>query len=235
MHNSISTLAASFDLPLRHAELPAFRGAMASFVGLQQDLFHNHDNDPASTAEFRNRYPLIQFRVHRGQASIFGINAGAEALESLIFQPSLQKFELKGRRCPLTLSQHYRDRSFRPEVKAAEQPFRYRIYHYLPFAPRSYHEYQSTFDVRDKMDHLARLLRNHIVAFAWGVGWELPSDRRVAVTINQLDRVSKVSAKGQPMMAFDLEFSTNARLPEGVGLGRKTAFGFGVIIGERDG
>jgi hypothetical protein len=226
----IHTLSLTFDLPLRHADLFRFRGAMADLAGRENDLFHNHDNATDSEAEFRQRYPLIQYRVHHGHAGMYGVNDGALALERLVESKCLIHFSLEGKHRPLELNGVMRDPDFVPEVSSGDQPFRYRTYHYLPFSSRNYLEYQEHFAVQGKLDLLTRLLRNHVVAFAWGVGWQLPRDRRVTVTINDLDRVRKVTVKGQSRMAFDLVFSTNARLPEGIGLGRKTAFGFGATI-----
>lgn len=228
--STLHTLSLSFDLPLFPTDLFRFRGAIADIYGKDNDLFHNHDNAPDSKVQFRQRYPLIQYRVHKGHAGVFGVNEGAEALEHLVEAKLLDQFSLEGRSRPLELSGILRDPTFEPKVSPADQPYRYRIHQYLPFTPKNYREYQNHFGMQGKLDQLGRLLRNHVVAFAWGVGWQLPQDRRIAVTINDLDRVRKVTVKGQSKMAFDLVFSTNARLPEGLGLGQKTAFGFGMTV-----
>ena len=58
-----------------------------------------------------------------------------------------------------------------------------------------------------------------------------PNPLPLEVTINDIDRVKKVNVLGQNMMAFDLVFSANILLPEGIAIGRKVAFGFGFVIG----
>ncbi len=40
----IKTLTATFNLPLRGREIPAWRGAFIALAGMENDLFHNHDN-----------------------------------------------------------------------------------------------------------------------------------------------------------------------------------------------
>ncbi len=228
--NRLHTLTATFDLKLKHSDLSKFRGAVAQLAGYDQDLFHNHDNGSGPTDKSRQRYPLIQYRVHHGHAGIFGINEGAEALEQLIEDGHFARFSMNGCARPLELSGYIRDPAFEPCILASENSHTYRIYKYLPFSGKAYREYKSQFDVRDKLTVLQRLLRNHLVAFAWGVGWELSPEKRIEITINDLDRVSKVSAKNREVVAFDLVFSANAKLPEGVGIGRKSAFGFGATI-----
>lgn len=227
--NTIHTLSLTFDMPLRHHELPRFRGAMAQIAGWEQDLFHNHDNSAAPGA-YMHRYPLVQYRVHQGQAGVFGINGGARALEELLESRRTEGFFLNGQPRPLECARIQRNPRFEPEVVAADLPFSYRIYRYLPFGDRRIQDYHRAADMHAKIDLLARLLRNHIVAFAHGVGWDLPEERKVEVGIADFGAARKLQVKEQPVMAFDLEFRSNARLPEGLGLGRKTAFGFGTTV-----
>ncbi|MEO1261917.1 MAG: CRISPR-associated endonuclease Cas6 [Bacteroidota bacterium] len=40
----VKTLTATFDLPLKGSEIPAWRGAFIAMAGIENDLFHNHDN-----------------------------------------------------------------------------------------------------------------------------------------------------------------------------------------------
>jgi hypothetical protein len=228
--NTLHTLSLTFDLKLRHHELPQFRGALAHLAGLDQDLFHNHDNAAESPQSHRQRYPLIQYRVHLGQAGVFGINEGACALERLVENHRIDDFRMNGRSRPLELAGVLRDPEFRPFVQANDLPFEYRIFRYLPFSPERHQEYDSQADMHARIDLLATLLRNHIVAFAYGVGWQLPEDRRVSVSIVDFIEARRLRVKDQPVTGFDLVFRTNARLPEGLGLGRKTAFGFGPAV-----
>jgi hypothetical protein len=224
----INIYALTFDLELRHADIQAFRGAFAAMAGRQNDLFHNHDNEEGSSANYKHRYPLVQYRIHGGNASVYGINEGADALEKLQKSGILSDFSMNGDEFPLQVIHSNRERGL--ELEVTEQVHAYRIYRYLPFSPDKYREYKNMFALREKIVLLERLIQNHIVSFAHGTNWVLPPDRRIAVTINDLDRVKKVKVVGRDLMAFDLVFSVNARLPEGLGLGRKTAFGFGFVV-----
>jgi hypothetical protein len=225
----MKTLSLTFDLPLRHADLPAFRGAFAAMAGHAQDLFHNHDNQAGSTRDYHHRYPLVQYRVHDGHAAILGINEGAEAIGRLHRAQRFGDFSLQGRRMPLQVA-HSRLQAPAPALIDGEGPQRYRLYHYLPFTPENYQQYKTLPSLSDKVPFLERILQNHIVAMARGTGCDLPDDAPLAVRLQDIDRVKKVNALGTPMMAFDLVFTAQARLPEGIGLGRKVAFGFGFSV-----
>ena len=227
----MKTLSLTFDLPLRHADLPAFRGAFAHMAGHADALFHNHDNDAASQRDSLHRYPLVQYRVHDGQAAILGINEGAEAIGRLHRAQCFADFSLQGRRMPLRVA-HSRLQAPAPALLGAGDaaPRRYRLYHYLPFTPENYQQYKALPGLSDKVPFLERILQNHIVAMARGTGCDLPTDAPLAVRLQDIDRVKKVNALGTPMMAFDLVFSAQAQLPEGIGLGRKVAFGFGFCV-----
>jgi hypothetical protein len=249
-HDQFSTLQLHFSLPLRHDHLPAFRGAFAALAGKDNDVFHNHDNNLQSENTFLHRYPLVQYRVHDGCAAIYAINEGAEALEKLGKQGAFAHFKMNGHHLPLEVVRRSRDRNIALQIQPIQQQSRYRIYHYIPFTPENYNLYKSHFALVTKVEMLQGLIRNHIVAMLRSVGvgrGELREESSqhhddsprsslhapLEVTINDIDRVKKVNVLGQNMMAFDLVFSANVNLPEGIALGRKVAFGFGFVIGVR--
>lgn len=225
--NTLHTTQLAFDLPLHRHDLDKFRGAVAALVGLDQDLFHNHDN--TQSGAYQQRYPLVQYRIFKGHASILGINAGATALEEFAEAGLFREFCFQGQKLPLALAGYQRDPEFSLTVKRRTEAYTYRVTDYLPFSQERHREYQQTKALRPRMALLERMLRNHIVAFAWGVGWQLPQDRRITVRLEDIEREDRRVLKDQPYTAFDLVFSTNARLPEGIGLGRKTAFGCGEV------
>jgi len=225
---TLHTTQIAFDLPLpKHRDLEAFRGAVAALIGWKQDLFHNHDN--AAPNAFQQRYPLIQYRRYQGYASILGINAGAKALEELVEADVLGQFSYRGQPMPLHSIGFQRDPEFEAVVKRRAGAFHYRIRDYLPFSQERYREYKRTQDPYRRREILERILRNHIVAFAYGVDWQLPKERRIQVGILDIQKSGHKALKNQAPMAFDLVFAVNARLPEGIGLGRKTAFDCGVV------
>lgn len=224
-----SKLSLQFDLPLWHRDIPRFRGALAALVKRQDDLFHNHDNDAERERAYKHRYPLIQYRVQEGYAAVIGFNAGAEALEKLRLSGRFAEFKMNGEHIPLHVLARDSDRNLPLAVLPEGESMRYRLLHYIPFGAEKYHAYKALPTLMEKLPMLQNLVRNHIVAFAYGVGWTLPAEPLLRVEVEDIDKVTRVLAVGTPMMAFDLHFRVNALLPSGIGIGRKTAFGFGGI------
>jgi hypothetical protein len=244
----LSTLQLQFSLPLHHADIPSFRGAFAALAGRENHVFHNHDN--SRQGELLHRYPLVQYRVHDGNAAIFAINEGVAALEKMEKEGVFRQFAMNGHPMPLEVVSRNKERGSGPQILPLAEQHRYRIYHYIPFTPENYTTYKSHFALTTKVEMLEGLLRNHIIAMLRGVVVEsgelkVKSESEATnspgstfnapleITVNDIDRVKKVNVLGQNMMAFDLVFSANANLPEGIAIGRTVAFGFGVVIGMR--
>lgn len=226
---SLHTLSLTFNLPMYHNGIEAFRGAFADLAGKDADLFHNHNNNGRDEAALIYRYPRIQYRVHNGMASIFAVNEGAAALNRMLEGNKLQHFKMGGKIMPLELKESREVQQFKATVSARGIMHQYRIYKWLPLNPANYALYKSKTNMVDKLQLLENILRGQIVAFADSIGWQLPQNRKIKVEINDLDRLSKVKVLGIDMIAVDMLFSTNAMLPDRLGLGRKTAYGFGWI------
>lgn len=227
---TLTSCSLTFDLPLRHENIQAWRGAMADLAGKENDFFHNHDSALDEGNTFKHRYPLIQYRVHGQHAALFGINQGADALAAMSKKGLFQHFKINGHARPITVIRESRERSF-PLIFSKDHTLNpYRIYRYLPFTSENYHAYKNLSSLSEKIPFLERLMRNHIVSFVHGVGWSLDNDEKVNVVINDIDRVKKTNVLGVNMVAFDMVFSVNIKLPEGLGIGRKPAFGFGWTI-----
>lgn len=223
-------LSLSFDLPLYHNQIEDFRGAFADLAGLKNDLFHNHDNSTEGSKAVIYRYPRVQYRVHNGMATVMGINEGAVALNALLESNKLKHFRLNGRSAPLAIKETREVQNFKALIAPRGTMHKYRIYKWLPLNQANYTLYKAYDDMGDKLTFLESILRGHIVAFAQSMGWQLPQNRKVKVVINDLDRITKVKVLGTEMLAVDLIFSTNALLPDRLGLGRKTAYGYGWIF-----
>lgn len=228
---SLDTLAITFDLPLRERDIPAFRGAVAAKAGLQKDLFHNHNNAPGRTDNYQRRYPLIQYRVHNQRAALFGINAGAAELATLFDRDGQIPFRMNGKARPLRIRAWEQVRGLQPRVFPSGQQYRYRIQRFVPFNVQNYKTYKQLPSLIEKAEMLQRLLRNHIVHFAWSIGWQLPdaASHRLTTTLHDIERTRRLWLCRSDAMAFDLTFGVNAELPEGIAIGRKTAFGVGEL------
>lgn len=229
---SIAYLALTFDLPLHPADIPAFRGSFARLAGRdgRHDLFHNHNNDSAQRGDYHHRYPLVQYRTRGPHAMVLGLGRGADALADLHATGHLNRFSIRGHRIPLRVIDAHREAPGGLAMHPSEMAFGYRLERYLPFSQARYEEWQSQAALKDKIALLERLLRNHLVSFCYAVDWPPPTTPRIAVQVTDIVRRHTCRVLGkQPYLGFTLDFRSNLHLPAGIALGRKTAFGYGVL------
>ena len=151
-------------------------------------------------------------------------------LEGMLLEGRFRNFRIDRQIIPLEVTRQFSDPCFRFRFEGRDQPFRYRIRNYIPFDSGKFHDYQGLFGLQEKINRVQHLLNNHLVSFAYGVGWELGQEYRIQTTVNAIERVKSLPFKNGERLAFDLVFSTNMRLPESVGIGPKAAFGFGPVV-----
>ena len=223
-------LSLRFNLALAPRDIRAFRGAFARLAGREADLFHNHNNAPERPADYFSRYPVIQYRVRDHHAEVFALGAGVPALEKLVDSGKLRNFNLRGHRQSLRVIE--KEAQFLdPGLTVAQNlAHRYRIRQYLPFSQTRFHEYRQLERMGERIHLLETVLCNHLVSFCYAMEVPPPPAPRIQVALTQLHRQHcKRVLNRQPYQVFDLEFRSNLRVPERVGLGRKTAFGYGVV------
>jgi hypothetical protein len=108
-----------------------------------------------------------------------------------------------------------------------EKPFKYRIRNWFALNEDNFERYIKLDDEGEKNEALRRILTGNIISFAKGIRWNL--DRQVKITIPRLRESRLFNFKDHQMMGFDLDFTANVLLPDGIGLGKSVSRGFGVI------
>jgi hypothetical protein len=179
-------------------------------------------------------YPLIQFQVHDGRASVMAINEGARRLR-LALQPSaLKKFTLQGKHFPLSIKERQEEHGFRIRVLPQKQMVPYRIYRCLPLDSDNYRKYKKLFSFRERLLLLEHLLEVSLLNVLNATGQPRPASPKVKAIIHQVDHVTDLKAFGNPYVAFDMTFSTNVELPDRIGLGQKCSIGYGWIFRKKE-
>jgi hypothetical protein len=84
---------------------------------------------------------------------------------------------------------------------------------------------QSSDEEKHKM--LCSILTGNILSFFKGIGLMLGTNQRILVNPNVNEKSTLF--KNQKMTAFSGTFTTNAQLPQQVGLGKAVSRGFGAI------
>ncbi|TXF87993.1 hypothetical protein FUA23_16670 [Neolewinella aurantiaca] len=218
----IRYLSVQFDKRIHPDEVRFFRSAVIEKTERKSDLFHNHkDND----TKVIYRYPLIQYKLlEEGHAGIVCLEDGTNDIHQL-FQA--QNLDLRIGRKQQTFK--VMDMQLRYcDVSLTASPIEYRISNYLPFNQQRYTRWQSL-EGQDEVraELLTATLRGNILAFAKGINWWV--DGKVHVSLEKLSLPRIVRFKGQQLLAFDLNFSTNVNLPTWIGLGKGVSIGHGIV------
>lgn len=221
--HQIDTLALSFRLPIYTRQIPAWRGAFVEMAGWEADLLHNHQ--PGEDAEaVIYRYPLVQYRVREGLASIFALNQGIEAVQQVLFT---KKWEINWKNRVTGLVIQNQPERIRHTLEIG-QFHRRQMFKYLPFNAENYAKWLECNSLVERAALLERVLRGHILSCLWGLGWE--GKEEIQVVVQEIRKTQLIPYHDQRLMAFDLVFDTNVNLPEGIALGKAVSFGFGWAV-----
>lgn len=218
----LSLLTVQFDRPVPARHIRAFRAVISNAASGGNPHFHNHFDNPSAPPA---RYPLIQFKTIDRKATVVFLGSQVDSARRL-FSDAYWEVELQGQRLRLYVADI--DMQYH-EVGFAETPQQYRIRNYLPFNQNNIRKYENEKRLSERIALLERMLRNHLLAFSWGVGWEPEGQVTARVLDTPVFRQRELRFKHIRLLGFDLEFETNLALPERIGVGGKVAVGFGAL------
>ena len=219
MHLTTLTL----DLRLHPGDLPGFRACIAELAGFEHTGFHNHRPDRADT-DRDWAYPLIQYAVRRGKATVIGLDAGASAIRKQLI-PNLEETLAFAGKTHAVPAFGFRDVVFAPEILMQEQPFA--LSGWLALHADNYGRWKAAATDRERLDLLSRALTGHLRCFAEALG--VPDHKAIVGRVLRVDRQKKIRWHGVDLVRFDVLAAANLLLPTGIGLGRAAAFGFGEV------
>ena len=225
---TIKTLSLIFDIPLLPHQLPMWRGAIAEHAGWEVEAFHNH---AGAKERVHYRYPSVQYRSVGGQAAVFAVGEGVEAVQEMllrsdghlrmggdVYRLRIDKFQHEDH----LLSMGNPTDSISPEMEP------YFLKNWIALNADNFKEWNNLPSLTARTQKLEQILASNIIAFAKGIHWQLPE--RLEVSLLQLRSTHTIKHKGIPMMAFDVSFAANIALPDGLGLGKACSHGFGVVM-----
>ena len=219
----IEVLSVMLDVRLKDIELPFLRGALISKVSNSGTLFHGHLPDG-----LRYSYPLIQYKKLGEYATVVALQEAVPQLAELLLENTVSiKLRLGRRMVSASLSDVFRQ-NIDMSVSTAMRTFE--ISRWLPLNQENYDAYCTMDSLADKLAFLENLLLGNILSFAKGVG--VFFEEQVRVSIVYILSTGTFKYKGVEMLGFDIQFRTNVRLPEFIGLGKGVSLGFGTIMSE---
>ena len=217
----IRLLSVTFDHAIQHYELPAFRSAVIEKVGRDHDLYHNHNNQHSGN-NYHYRYPLVQYKLTNNLPSILYISEGVEDAHHFFTSPNWDlTFTRKNYKAKVL--------NFKPsleQVGVDHNWYRYTLKNWQALNQKNYKTYKTKEGLIEKVSMLERCLAGHILGFATGI--ELQFNQRFELKITDMRPEKFLPCAGVKVVAFDIEFISNVRLPSLVGLGKGVRVGFGV-------
>ncbi len=219
----IRTLEVIFDLKIEPYEISVFRGAIIDLVGRDQVAFHNHIGENS----YHFKYPTLQYKRNRDNASIFCIEDGIEELYAL-FNKKGNSIRIGSKTKNLNLKHISISQPF---IQVWDKRFSYRIQNWLPFSQKNFPVYKSRESLAEQIQLLESILRGNILSFGKGINWTI--DKEIKVSIIRIVREKSIKYKNVRMKSFDIEFTSNVFLPSQLGLGKGASTGFGVIRHNR--
>ncbi len=216
---TIKTLKIVFDIPLRPDQIKYWRGAIAEYAGWEDDRFHNH----IEAHTYRYRFPTIMYRSEHNQAALWAWGEGVEAIQEMLLSPK-NVLTMQGKTYRLHLiERHILD----IPLSMSDQSHPYFLHNWLALNEENFKKWDNLPSLTARTAMLEQVLASNIIAFAKAIHWQLP--QRLEVTLLQIRSTHTVPHKGVPMVAFDVSFSANIVLPDGLGLGKAVSMGYGVV------
>ena len=217
--STINITTIRFANHLNPEELPFFRGAMIETASMHDaSLFHNHTEDG-----LRYSYPLIQYKILQGRATLVGIGQGANEL--LWLRPYLNReLHIGFKNIPFEVMSI---ENAEAQISVLNHNMHYRLHGWLPLNQKNDKLFHSTKDERLRFKLLEGILSNNIIALFQDLN--LSPSQNVYCHIVKRGLIEKIWFKDIQMRAIDIEFVTNALLPINIGIGKGSSLGHGII------
>mgnify|MGYP006292632673 CR=1 FL=1 len=192
-----------------------FRGYISN-IFRDREIIHNHD---LKNGECKYHYPLIQYKIIKGNPIIIGIGSEAlSILQSILCQ--VRQIKLQKRLFKITKS------TMQVSWQAIGISQEYRTYElispWLALNSKNYKKYNNA-SVSEKKNILIRCLVGNILSMSKYLGYTV--NEKIIPEISLVSRV--VNLKGHKMTGFYGKYKVNFYLPDYIGIGKSCSRGYG--------
>jgi len=205
------------ELSLHTRDAHKLRGYFGNLFKEHSPLLHNHFSD----GSHRYAYPLVQYKVINKIPFLVGLNEGAELLTSLFLEiKELIIDETKYHVYSKNIENRIHD------IDVTDDLYQYEFTTLWMALNQGNHKKYISLDESKKKIMLKKILTGNILSFYKGM--DFFTDKQIMLTTDLQEKQTKF--KDNKMMAFSGNFTTNAVLPDLIGLGKAVSRGFGTII-----
>jgi len=216
---SIHTVLIQFpEIALATRDAHKLRGYFGRLFETHSPLLHNH----LEGGGLRYAYPLVQYKVLDQVPTLLGLEDGAKLLIELFLK--IKELQLRGKHFPV-MSKHIK--SEQVQIGVADELY---LYHFqtlwMALNQQNYQRYRQADELGQKQ-MLQRIAIGNILSLLKGLNIFLSEQERIMVKLSLQPKGTRF--KDQDMLAFEGSFTTNALLPDHIGLGKAVSRGFGSI------
>lgn len=202
------------DIQLQPRDAHKLRGYFGNLFKEHSPLLHNH----YANGTIRYAYPLVQYKVIERVPVLVGFQEGAELLISLFLK--IRELDIEGKHFAV-LAKNIQQTRYELNVNRQLYIYTFKTL-WMALNQKNFRKYER---VNEKTLFLNQQLQNNILSFYKGLSYRT-NDRIMAIT--RL-KEKQTLFKGQLMLAFSGEFTTNAFIPEWTGIGKAVSRGFGTV------
>lgn len=216
------------EIALRVRDAHKLRGYFGGLFRERSPLLHNHFEEGGDGAgpQYRYAYPLVQYKVLRKVPTLVGLGEGAGLLVELFLK--MKELKIDEAVYPV-LSKHIQHEQATIGLSDDLHTYRYESL-WLGLNQKNFRAYQEA-----APDQKNGILKNtaiaNILTFVEAFGLNLDRHQPEQRVLLKLDPTEPAVTKFKnvELLGFRGTFTTNALLPDHVGLGKQAARGFGTI------
>lgn len=207
------------EIQLSPRDAHKLRGYFGNIFKEQSPLLHNH----YETGALRYKYPLVQYKVLGNTPTLVALEEGANLLTALFLK--IKEIEIDGKNYPVN---NKNITAKKVEIGVDEDLYTYEFSTLWMALNQDNHKRFKTASKADQKKMLQKILIGNILSVYKNLELFLKPEQRILATLNTESH--HTNFKDQKMLAFTGSFTTNALLPDKIGLGKSVSRGFGSIV-----
>lgn len=204
------------EIKLQTRDAHKLRGYFGNVFKEHSPLLHNHFDDGKN----RYAYPLVQYKVINNIPVLIGLGDGAKLLVDLFLK--IKNIDIDGKNHDV-LSKNIENKII--DLSGADQLYEYNFETlWMALNENNYKKYLKA-PKEEKEKLLTTILIGNILSFYKGIGFW--TKEKILVKPKLTTKTTRF--KDQDMVAFSGTFTSNAKLPDYIGIGKSVSRGFGTI------
>ncbi len=213
------------EIALRVRDAHKLRGYFGNVFQEHSPLLHNHfEIEGSAEPRYRYAYPLVQYKVLGRVPTLVGMGEAAGLLVDLFLK--INHLDIEGRGYPV-LSKHISHQQVVIGLSDDLHSYRFDTL-WLGLNQKNFGEYKNA-AVEEKQMILKRTLTANILTVCEAAGLQLTKEQRIMVKLTPT-QPTVTKFKNVSFLGFGGTFTTNALLPDHLGLGKSVARGFGSVV-----